>query len=73
MAMMTARKYAVQEAAMVARNARARKRPRPKKACCYERADGLGAFAARISPTTDWTAGDNACCLARQAGPGPRI
>ncbi len=58
---------------MVARNACARKRPRPKSARCYERAGDLRAFAARISTTIDWTAGDNALCLARQAGPGPRI
>ena len=33
----------------------------------------LRAFAARISASIAWTAGDSAVCLARQAGPGPRM
>jgi hypothetical protein len=85
MAMMTTRKGAVREDAMVARNSQARKRPRPKKpprpkcarglrsAGCYERGGDLSALAARISATIEWTAGDTAMCFARQAGPGPRI
>jgi hypothetical protein len=88
MAMMTAQKPAVREP-MVARNPDARKRPRlksgfkkrprpekcpqPKKRCGYERAGDLTALAARISTSIDWTLGDNALCLARQAGPGPRM
>jgi len=39
----------------------------------YNPGGGLTALAARISMTIDLTAGDNASCLARQAGPGPRI
>jgi len=60
--------------AMVARNPRARKSACDlKSGRCYQCADDLSAFAARISATIDWTAGDNALCLARQAGPGPRM
>ena len=58
---------------MVARNWRARKRPRIKSAGRYDREGDLSALAARISATIDWTAGDTAPCLARQAGPGPLI
>ena len=58
---------------MVARKAHACKRLRPKKVRGYERADGSRAFAAWIPASIDWTAGDSAICLARQAGPGPRI
>ena len=36
-------------------------------------ADDFSDLAARISATIDWTAGDSAICLARQAGPGPRM
>ena len=59
---------------MVARNPRARKSAWGlKSGRSYQCADDLSAFAARISATIDWTAGDKARCLARQAGPGPRI
>ena len=75
MAMMTARRCAVREAPWSRAIARARASARglKKRAAGYQCADGLSAFAARISATIDWTAGDSAMCLARQAGPGPRI
>ena len=40
---------------------------------CYEWAADLCAFAVRISMSMDCTAGETALCLARQAGPGPRM
>jgi hypothetical protein len=63
---------------MVARKAHACKRPkskkvRRKKSAGYERADGSRAFAVWIPASLDWTADDSAICLARQAGPGPRM
>jgi hypothetical protein len=65
---------------MVARNGDARKRSRLEKRRRSQKRQrsrrlmGLAeALAARISATIDWTAGDSAICLARQAGPGPRI
>jgi hypothetical protein len=72
MARLTARN-APSRGVMVARNACRRKRPWPKNTCGYGRADDRYDFAARISTTIDWTAGDTAMCLARQAGPGPRM
>ena len=44
-----------------------------KNARSCQRDVSLRAFAASISESIDWTAGDSAICLARQAGPGPRI
>jgi hypothetical protein len=73
---------------MVARNLEARKRRRLQKAPAVLKSAGddenvsdykvglsalLSPLAARISATIDWTAGDSTACLARQAGPGPRI
>ena len=73
MAMMTAGNRAVGEAPWSPAIPERASAGRSKSACCYERAGDLSAFAARISATIDWTAGDNAFCLAREAGPGPRI
>jgi hypothetical protein len=85
MAMMTVAEMRRPGGCMVARNCWACKRRRPKSECalksghclksavCYERGGDLSALAARISTTIEWTAGDIAMCLARQAGPGPRI
>jgi hypothetical protein len=79
MAMMTARKRTVREAPWSraicgrASGRGLKSAPASKSVCCYERAGERSAFVARISTTIDWTAGDNALCLARQAGPGPRI
>jgi hypothetical protein len=85
MAMMTAAIWP-SGTAMVARNRwlckrpRLKNRPRPKKRCGSKERPGVGdyravfnALAARISATMVRTAGDSAICLARQAGPGPRI
>jgi hypothetical protein len=66
---------------MVARNGAACKRCGPNRGLKkhppreggYEWVDELRAFAALISTAIDWTAGDDALCLARQAGPGPRM
>ena len=65
---------------MVARNARARKAPAALKgvrgpigASFQEWVGDPSALAARISTSIVCTAGDTALCLARQAGPGPRM
>jgi hypothetical protein len=67
MAMMTVRKRAVFGSAMVARNAQARKRPRPKKRL-QGGVRGLGIDDDQVECRCD-----DATCLARQAGPGPRM
>ena len=79
MAMKAMRKNAAaRENAMVARNRRTRKRPRPKFARSLKFARGLksracAALAARFIGDQVECRCDEATCLARQAGPGPRI
>ncbi len=55
---------------MVARNAGARKRCGPQKSGVAREAAGGGSNAGRNQ--VDYSC-DEAVCLARQAGPGPRI
>ena len=54
---------------MVARNRRRAQAPRLKSVRLRD-ADGLGAFAARISASIDRTAGDNASAWRARRGPG---
>jgi hypothetical protein len=73
MAMMTARKRAVREIAWSRAKPVRASGCGAKSAGRYEPDGDLAAFANRISVGIDWTAGDTASCLARQAGPGPRM
>src|SRR6185437_7439119 len=72
-------KPAAAKVAMVARHVQARKRLGSKKPCesknvrDYSEAEALCALAARISVSMTCTCGEIAICLARQAGPGPRM
>jgi hypothetical protein len=67
MAMMTARARS-QGSTMVARNASARKRLQPKSTRSPEDARGSNIRNDQVERRRE-----HATCLARQAGPGPRI